>query len=191
MVEMLGYPEFILPFPVNMEEDHGHRPWNDWPSYNFELMYRDKAMRVETKDIEVRDISELPVIRAANEDDIPALEEFYHQAVERDEFEGIFHPLQLKSDNYVVCEDQNEIIGAAGTHFETPYSVQLGNIYVSPKYRGRGIGRALTTAVVLGAIKTQRVPTLFVNEENTLARKLYESIGFEYYLDFEFYKVSR
>ncbi|MHA2501429.1 MAG: GNAT family N-acetyltransferase [Candidatus Kariarchaeaceae archaeon] len=186
MLSMLPDAEYILPFPVESENDHGKRPWDEW-DFRTEYLYTDIAMRISTKDIEVRDISELPPIRAAIPDDADALESYYKSI--GDTFQGVFHPLQLESDNYVICESDGSIIGAAGTHFETPYTVQLGNIHVQEEYRGKGIGRALTTAVTLGAIKTKRVPTLFVNQENRTAIELYESIGFERYNSYEFHRI--
>jgi len=189
-LSMTQHDELIVPFPTEFENDHGKRPWDDWNHYQLEYLHTDIAMRITTKDIEVRDISDLPKIRAATEEDTKRLQRFY-QDIDKSEFQGFFHPLQLESDNYVVCEDVGEIVATAGTHFETVHTVQLGNIYVKKAYRDRGIGRAVTTAVTLGAIKTKRVPTLFVNEKNAKAIALYEDIGFERYNAYDFYVAKR
>lgn len=185
LVTLFKLPAIQIPHPRSCTTENQERPWENWPRYTFTKTHTDIAMRLKSKDFEVMDIDHLPTIRAATNKDIDELQQFY--ADRGEEFEGFFHPLQLRSDNYAVCEDNGKIVGVAGTHFETSYTLQLGNIFVDPKYRGKGIGRALTLAVVLGAIKTGRVPTLFVNKNNERAIELYESIGFEKYDEYEFY----
>jgi predicted GNAT family acetyltransferase len=61
-------------------------------------------------------------------------------------------------------------------------------VQVLPKYRRKGIGIAISTAVILGIIRFKRVPTLFVNEHNIAAIQMYEKIGFEPYNEYIFYK---
>ena len=77
------------------------------------------------------------------------------------------------------------------TGAQVKVNIQIGNVYVLPEYRNRGIGKAITTAVTLGIVKSNRYPTLFVNEANESAIKMYESIGFEEYNEFVFYQGTK
>ena len=101
------------------------------------------------------------------------------------------NPIQIEMDSFVIAEEDDEIIATGGTHFETPFTMQLGNIHVLKDYRRRGIGTAITTAIALGSIKSQRVPTLFVNENNEDAIIMYEKMGFQSYNKFIFYNMKK
>ncbi len=182
----LKFDKIMVIYPVGLSNDeenlrHDPPPILGWESYLWIEQNLDVAMRLESKDIEVPDINDLPTIRAATIEDTDLIELFLPES------ETWFNPLQLKSELSVICESDDDILGFAGTHFETPYTVQLGNVYVKEGVRNQGIGRALTVAVTLGIIKTKRVPTLFVNEKNTVARGLYKKIGFKEYDRFVFY----
>ncbi len=195
-VDTLGYDEIMVIYPSELEDDSSiptPPPWLGWNSYNWELDFIDDAMRFTKEELEIRPLPEdLPEIKAAKLSDAERISEFFRKEVTEDPaFGHWFIPEQLESEMSVIAEDSGEIVAFAGTHFETPYTVQIGNVYVKPEYRGRGIGRAVTTAVTLGIIRTKRVPTLFVNESNEIARKLYESMGFEIYNRFSFYRGKR
>ena len=184
-VNGLKIPVIQLVFPLEMTSDNP-KPWEVWPEYKWKYLYEDKAMKLHSEEVDIGDYSDLPKIRAVTKDDVPQLENYYNNV---DGFQGFFHPLQLESDIYVLAESkEGEIAGVGGTHFETPATVQMGNVHVSPKYRGIGLGRAIMISLILGIVRTHRIPTLFVNEHNLIARKLYESLGFEYYDSYQFYQ---
>ncbi len=80
----------------------------------------------------------------------------------------------------VVCDDDTgEIVGAAGVR-NIVGTGEITNVMLLPEYRGRGIGKQMLTQLLergrkLGANDF----TLEVRESNTVAIKLYESLGFE------------
>jgi ribosomal protein S18 acetylase RimI-like enzyme len=190
MVDVLNYPEIFATFPKSTRSDPNPEfPWDNWTSYAWEHMFTDKAMRFEGDSLEVMDISHLPTIRGAGEADLPKLNEFFDKLKKSSDYTGFWVPQQLKTDLYVVAEDdQGEIIAVAGTHFETPMTVQIGNVHVLSEHRQKGLGTALSTAVCLGIVRFHRTPTLFVNENNITAQKMYEKIGFKEYNEYIFYK---
>ncbi len=182
-VNGLGYPQINLVYPIGLENAAGQPPpFLGWNEYRWTIDFVDIAMRLEKDEIAVESIDHLPEIRAATSEDAAEIKEF----LDRYSMEDWFHPLQLQSELAVVALDKERIIGYAGTHFETPYTVQIGNVTVDEHYRGKGLGKALTTAVVLGILRTRRIPTLFVNEHNTVAQKLYETLGFAPFDRFQF-----
>ncbi len=192
MIRIRQIDDFNLSFPYIVNEKTVEEyPWTIWPEYDATHLFTDNAMRLVDKEIEVMDVSDLPKIRAAQSEDIPRLNLFFEELENRGEMSGFWNPIQLEMDSFVIVEDEGKIIGVGGTHFETPFTMQLGNIHVLKDYRKRGIGTAITTAIALGSIKSQRVPTLFVNENNENAINMYSKIGFKPYNKFIFYNMKR
>lgn len=187
-VNALRHPTILVSFPKTIENEPQEPPWNNWDNYNWEHLFTDNAMKF-TGNLKILDISSLPKIRGIGYDESEKLQKFFDLEEKNGEYSGIFHPFQVLSDLYVVAEeDDGSIIAVAGTHYETPTSVQLGNIFVKDKYRKRGLGKAITSAVTLSILRSYRVPTLFVNDQNPDARGLYEKIGFEVFNQYEFYQ---
>ena len=80
---------------------------------------------------------------------------------------------------FIAAVDGNEVLGYGGMHtvFGENY---IDNIAVFPEYRGRGVGRAVTQALVEKAKADNGVfITLEVRASNTPAITLYTSLGFE------------
>ena len=61
----------------------------------------------------------------------------------------------------------------------TPEAVQLMGVWTDPRYRRRGLGRALLREVCGHLARKGRSVTLFVNDFNRPAIALYESLGFK------------
>ena len=79
---------------------------------------------------------------------------------------------------YLVAESDGRVIGFAGAWLILDES-HITNIAVLKEYRGQGVGRSLTAALLqylsnLGAAYT----TLEVRRSNTVAQNLYVSLGF-------------
>jgi len=55
----------------------------------------------------------------------------------------------------------------------------IGGVYVHPDFRGLGIGRRMTEEFVSSLINEGRGVSLFVKKNNTPARRLYLSVGFQ------------
>jgi predicted GNAT family acetyltransferase len=61
----------------------------------------------------------------------------------------------------------------------SPHACQVQGVYVAPECRGTGIGKAGMAAVVDLALKhIAPVVSLYVNEHNHAARRVYEQVGF-------------
>lgn len=80
---------------------------------------------------------------------------------------------------FVAAVDGSEVLGYGGMHTVLGESY-IDNIAVFPEYRGRGVGRAVTMALVEKARADGGVfITLEVRASNLPAITLYRSMGFE------------
>lgn len=81
---------------------------------------------------------------------------------------------------YLVAELKKKIVGFAGAWIVLD-EAHITNIAVSEEFRGQGIGRKLTEALMQYAANLGVVyATLEVRRSNERAKKLYQSLGFEY-----------
>lgn len=70
-------------------------------------------------------------------------------------------------------------VGLIGAHYEGPEAVYLYSLWLDPAVRGRGLARGLVTAAVDWAGECRvRTVKLRVAADNTVARGVYESLGF-------------
>jgi predicted GNAT family acetyltransferase len=76
----------------------------------------------------------------------------------------------------------DRIVAAAGTHLvsDTHGVAAIGNVFTHPDLRGRGLGRAVTGAVLadLGS-RGIRTVILNVSQSNAVAVRMYERLGFK------------
>jgi ribosomal protein S18 acetylase RimI-like enzyme len=79
---------------------------------------------------------------------------------------------------YVWVRENDEVVAAAGVHFETPFVGQVANVLVRDSHRGRGLGAAVTAAVARRLRERGRLVSLFVRSDNASAVRLYERLGF-------------
>ena len=80
---------------------------------------------------------------------------------------------------FVTVTEGEEILGYGGMHTVLGESY-IDNIAVFPAYRGRGVGRAVTQALIEKAKENDGVfITLEVRASNVPAITLYRSLGFE------------
>jgi len=81
---------------------------------------------------------------------------------------------------WLAAVEGGEVAGYCGG-WCVPPEFQLMNLAVAPRFRGKGTAKAMMGEILRGALK--RVCTrawLEVREENRVARRLYESLGFKY-----------
>ena len=92
---------------------------------------------------------------------------------------------------FIAAVENGAVLGYAGMHTVLGESY-VDNIAVLPAHRGRGIGRALTAALVGHARAGGAYMTLEVRASNVPAVSLYASLGFEKAgVRRDFYKAPR
>jgi ribosomal protein S18 acetylase RimI-like enzyme len=85
---------------------------------------------------------------------------------------GFFHGIYL----------EERLIGAAGTHMVAKQArlAALGNVMTHPGYRGKGLGKAVSNAVITALFEANiETVALSVAQDNKPAIAIYEALGFE------------
>jgi ribosomal protein S18 acetylase RimI-like enzyme len=117
--------------------------------------------------------------------DLPALERLYADGEPTGESPDFFYGAMVTDGVFFGVYKREDLIAAAGTHLVSreESAAAIGNVYVRRDRRGRGLGRAVTAAVLheLAGIETIG---LNVRADNRAAIHLYESLGFERYCEF-------
>jgi GNAT superfamily N-acetyltransferase len=81
--------------------------------------------------------------------------------------------------SFVKFEDDGSVMFKAEVACVSPYAAQVQGVYVDPRLRGQGLATACMASVVR-AVQADIAPTvsLYVNEWNLPARRVYEKVGF-------------
>jgi len=85
----------------------------------------------------------------------------------------------INQENYMLAVKGNEIVAQGLIEDETDQMALLSGIYVAPKYRKIGLGEMITGALTEALLLRNRKPYLFVKNNNTSARRLYEKMGYK------------
>jgi ribosomal protein S18 acetylase RimI-like enzyme len=123
------------------------------------------------------------LLRRAALSDLDALVDLERRSFESDRLSrrSYFRLLERASARVTVAEVHCRAAGGSVLLFNDATSVaRLYSLSVDPRYRGRGIARSLLAAALQTAAARKRaLLRLEVRVDNTPARRLYESAGFE------------
>lgn len=75
--------------------------------------------------------------------------------------------------------EENRFVGHGIIEEEGEAYGVIGGIYVSESYRGKGHGEHLSMVLTNRLVAKDKTPFLFVKENNEIARRLYEKIGYK------------
>ena len=90
----------------------------------------------------------------------------------------------LVNEQVLVAECGGRMIGKINTSAVSFTRYQIGGVYVHPDYRGMGIARRMTAALVKSLIAQGKGVSLFVKKSNIAARAVYRRTGFEFLSDY-------
>jgi ribosomal protein S18 acetylase RimI-like enzyme len=117
--------------------------------------------------------------------DVVAIDRLYADGESAGESPDFFYASMVTDGVFFGVYKGEELIAAAGTHLVSrdEGAAAIGNVYVRRDRRGRGLGRAVTAAVVheLAGIETVG---LNVRADNDAAIRVYESLGFVRHCEF-------
>ncbi len=122
-------------------------------------------------------------IRLATEDDLDAIMQIEHECFVNDAWSihAMFDELTGAEKYYIVATIDEKLVGYAGLNKQPiVHQSDIQTIAVSPELRGKGLGRDLMEHLLAEA-KRAICPEVFleVRADNPVARKLYETLGFE------------
>jgi ribosomal protein S18 acetylase RimI-like enzyme len=121
------------------------------------------------------------------ESDLEAVARLYGDGKAANDGPTFFQPSMLGQGTFRGVREGDDLVAVAGTHmFSRDLGVcTVGNVYTRRDRRGRGLGAAVTSAVVSHAIDAGvRTIVLNVEQENHAARRVYERLGFHVHCPF-------
>jgi len=159
-----------------------------WPVH---LQVQDDALNEVARHATVTDVramlrmawrgADLPAVAvtALAERDVPALRELFADGVSTGEAPDFFHPSMVSAGAFFGIYEDGRLSAAAGTHLlaREEHAAAVGNVYTRRDCRGRGLGRAVTAAVVRALDGIETIG-LNVRADNAAAIRVYESLGF-------------
>jgi ribosomal protein S18 acetylase RimI-like enzyme len=117
--------------------------------------------------------------------DVDAVQRLYADGESTGESPDFFYPSMVSDGVFFGIYEEGALVAAAGTHLVAPDegAAALGNIYTRRDRRGRGLGRAVTTAVLQDL---QGIDTIGLNVRagNAAAIRVYQSLGFVKHCEF-------
>ena len=128
------------------------------------------------------------IIRDANIDDKYRLEELFNFFKSEEENKNRVD-CYLSHNHTILAETEKDIIGVVQWHIKEDPNVgvaELEQVFVREKYRAKGIGTKLINYAIqkiddsfkMLKIKPRRI-FLFTSEDNMIARRMYEKLGFK------------
>ncbi len=82
-------------------------------------------------------------------------------------------------ENYIYYIENSHIAAQAVIEFETDHFAQLGGVYTLQKYRGKGIGKRITSVLTQRMLQKGLNVNLLVMNANGPAVKAYSRLGYE------------
>lgn len=124
-------------------------------------------------------------VRRLATSDVDALNRLYADGESSGESPDFFYPSMVSDGVFCGVYEAGALVAAAGTHLVSPdeSAAAIGNVYVRRDRRGRGLGRAVTAAVVHELAGVETIG-LNVRADNDAAIRIYESLGFVRHCEF-------
>ncbi len=115
-------------------------------------------------------------VRKLNEADLDAfieIRKIHGRPVSREEALEL-----IKQRRFYGVYENDKLVGIAGARIKLPEIWIIGNVFVHPDYRGRGYGKAVTSAITEDAVKSGALAYLQVETTNSIAINIYEKLGY-------------
>ncbi|MEO8677950.1 MAG: GNAT family N-acetyltransferase [Vicinamibacterales bacterium] len=120
-----------------------------------------------------------PAARRLGGSDVPALKALYADGDTSGEAPDFFFPSMVTDGVFFGIDEGSALAAAAGTHIlaRAEDAAAIGNVYTRRDRRGRGLGTAVTAAV-LNELSGIGTIGLNVRADNDAAIRMYEGLGF-------------
>jgi predicted GNAT family acetyltransferase len=97
---------------------------------------------------------------------------------------GPFLPRTIELGRYIGIRHERQLIAMAGERLHLPGYHEISAVCTHPDFQGRGYARLLMSEMAAGHQRQGEISFLHVDAENTLATRVYESLGFRTRLEF-------
>lgn len=97
---------------------------------------------------------------------------------------------KMDEGHYVYIESEGKVVAQGMIEYETSKFGMISGIYVDPRYRGKGYGKAITIALTNKLIEKGKIAALLVFKDNDGAINLYRSLGYEDTCDYAINKMD-
>jgi GNAT superfamily N-acetyltransferase len=94
---------------------------------------------------------------------------------------GPFGLRTIELGEYFGCFEDGKLIAMAGERMWSGRFHEVSGVCTDPGYQGRGLARRLSLKIVRRQLARGEMPFLHVMQANTVARQLYERLGFKVY----------
>ena len=94
---------------------------------------------------------------------------------------GPFGPRTMELGENFGCFEGERLVAMAGERLHAGTLREISGVCTHPDFRGRGLARRLMLKLVRRQMLRNETPFLHVLQENTMARRLYERMGFRDY----------
>ena len=99
---------------------------------------------------------------------------------------GPFAARTVDLGGYVGVFDDGQLVAMAGERLRVPGCCEISAVCTRPDHRGRGLAAGLTALVARAVLARGEQPFLHHASDNDPARRVYESLGFEFRREVEF-----
>ena len=140
------------------------------PPPGWEVIDRLGSVQLEGTEFEVASDPDAVVLGA---DDVPAILDLVARTQP-----GPFRLRTIEMGTYLGFVDHGRLIALAGERMHPEGWTEVSAVCTDPRYRKRGLSTRLVRAVGHGIRARGEVPFLHARADNTVAIRLYESLGF-------------
>ena len=91
---------------------------------------------------------------------------------------------RAERNEYVLIMKDAEIVAQGFVEKNIDQYSKISGIYTVPNYRSNGYGKAVTWEIIKKVYENNHVPILTVLNENTVAKQMYENMGFQVIADY-------
>jgi len=94
---------------------------------------------------------------------------------------GPFGPRTIELGEYFGCFEGTRLIAMAGERMHAGSLREVSGVCTHPDFVGRGLARRLMAKLIRRQMQRDEIPFLHVMRDNSVARRLYERMGFRNY----------
>lgn len=180
---LLGMSKYIKPIYESIKDTKNVLECSD-DSYYVNENYKPFVL----KNVEIKNVKDIEIDKA-----VEFLQEASQKGFGRVESkEETIKSIKEKGDeeDFIFVIDNGNIVAQANIQTFTDKIKQVGGVYTSEEYRGKGYCKAAVSEICRRIVLKGMIPTLMVRKNNIPAVKAYGALGFKHYDDYMIIKIG-